>query len=102
MLKLKNTVWPPSLVIAAALINAATVLELDADMWITSANDSTHMKGSKHYSDEAIDFRTKHLSKGDKVALLTELRRRLGKHYDVILEEEGKANEHGHAEHDPE
>ncbi len=35
-----------------------------------------------------------------KNALIQEIQRRLGPDYDVILEAEGMANEHGHAEWD--
>ncbi len=100
IIKLKPTVKvPKTVVIACAVVNAATKLEL-ADMLITSGNDSKHMSGSKHYSDEALDFRTKHLTKADKYALVDEVRKRLGADYDVILEFEGGANEHLHIEWD--
>ena len=99
-IKLKATVKVPrTVVIACAVVNAATKLDL-ADMLITSGNDSQHMAGSKHYSDEALDFRTKHLTKSDKYALVDEVRNRLGADYDVILEFEGGANEHLHIEWD--
>ena len=32
------------------------------DMWITSANDSTHRQGSAHYKNRAFDIRTRHLN----------------------------------------
>jgi hypothetical protein len=86
-------------IIAAAVVNAANVLGLP-DMLVTSGNDSTHMKGSKHYSDEALDFRTKHLTPDQKYQLVAAVRKRLGNGYDVILESERRANEHLHIELD--
>mgnify|MGYP001589919728 CR=1 FL=1 len=87
--------------IAAATVNAANVLGLKADMLVTSGNDKIHMKKSKHYSDEALDFRTKHLAPAEKTALRNEVKRRLGKDFDAILEDEGGDNEHLHVEYDP-
>ena len=98
LIKLKGTVKvPKSLVIACAVVNSANILNLP-DMLITSGNDSKHMPGSKHYLDEALDFRTKHLKKVDKHKLVTEVKKRLGLKYDVILEFEGGINEHLHVE----
>lgn len=102
LLKFKNTVIVPKVVIiAGAAINAANVVGLKADMLVTSGNDSVHARGSKHYADEALDFRTKHLSEGQKHAWRMELKRRLGRDYDVILEDENGTNEHLHVEYDP-
>lgn len=99
-LKVKSTVRPRSLVMVAAVINAANGLGLVADMLITSANDSCHMLGSKHYEGAAVDVRTKHLSAPDRAALISEVKKRLGKDYDVILEFLGQPNEHLHVERD--
>ena len=71
-------------------------------MTITSANDSKHMKGSKHYTYEAIDIRSKNFpSKRAKQEFLTSVLLRLGPGYEMFLEHEGKVNEHFHLEHDP-
>ena len=101
LLRFKSTVKVPKVVIiASAVVNAANTLVLP-DMLCTSGNDSMHKIGSKHYSDEALDFRTKHLSPPSvKRKLVAEIKRRLGADYDVILESEGQANEHLHIEHD--
>lgn len=101
-LKLKAGVSvPKSVVIGAAAVNAANELGLNWDCVVTSGNDSTHMRGSKHYSDSALDIRSKTLTKEDKRAWIAVLKRRLGKDYQVILESEGGAQEHVHAEWDP-
>jgi len=66
---------------------------------ITSANDSTHGKNSYHYSDYAIDLRSKNLSNEQKLAILADLKQSLsGRNYDVLLESLGTDNEHFHIE----
>lgn len=101
LLKVKDTVRPHNLWIAAAVINAAIVLKLRVDMLITAGTDGVHMKESKHYSGDALDIRTKHLSSSARANLLMEIRRRLGGDYDVVLESLGRRNEHAHIEYDP-
>lgn len=96
LIKLKSTVVTPKVVIiACAVVNAANELGLP-DMLITSGNDSTHMPGSKHYSDQALDFRTRHLTGPQKRELVEAVRRRLGRDYDMVLEAD-----HLHIESDP-
>ena len=98
LLKIKGgAVVSRQVIIAAAVVNAANSLGLSQDMLVTSGNDSRHMPGSKHYTDEALDFRTKTLTKTQRQALTDTVRRRLGRHYDVILE-----SDHLHIEWDPE
>ena len=82
--------------IAAATVNAANVLGLKVDMLVTSGNDKVHMRGSRHFSDEALDFRTKHLQPEDRKRLRDEVKRRLGRDFDAVLE-----SDHLHVEHDP-
>ena len=102
LLKIKNTVVTPKVVIiAAAVINAANTLGIGQDMLITSANDGKHMKRSKHYTNAALDFRTKHLTSQEKDDLVKEVKRQLGAQYDIILEHRGGINEHLHVEFDP-
>ncbi len=102
ILKFKNTVRvPKSCIIAVAFINAVNACEIEVDQWVTSGNDSIHMGTSKHYHDEALDFRCKQMSALTKKVLIKEFSRRLGKDYQVILENEGKPNEHIHCEYDP-
>jgi NADPH:quinone reductase-like Zn-dependent oxidoreductase len=98
-LKFKHSVRvPKSLIIAAAAINAANQMGLEVEIWVTSGNDSVHMQKSKHYTDDALDFRTKHLTTEQKHLWLATIKKRLGKGYDVILEHEGDGNEHLHIE----
>ena len=63
---------------------------------ITSGRDGKHMKNSKHYTGEAIDLRTRDLTRGKATRLLKALRDKLGNKYDVILE-----TDHIHLEYDP-
>ncbi len=102
LLKFKDSVHVPrTVLIAIAAINAANALKFEGEMWITSGNDSIHMQGSKHYSDEALDFRTHQLPTAQKHAWKDEIARRLGKGYDLLLEDENGSNEHLHVEWDP-
>lgn len=73
-----------------------------ADVWVTSGNDSRHMKGSKHYEDYALDFRTGHhwadplMTKEQAEAIVASMKEEAGPDYDIILE-----SDHIHAEYDP-
>src|SRR3990167_6654695 len=86
-------------IIAAAVVNAANQLGLTVDMRITSGSDGEHKSDSLHYQNRALDFRTKHLDSNNKHLLAAAVKSRLGKDYDVILEDEDGPNEHLHVEH---
>lgn len=102
LLKLQSgVIVSQQVVIALGFINAVNTLGLTIDQLVTSGNDKVHARGSKHYSNDALDFRTKHLPKGIKAELVAMVKRRLGRDYDVILEAEGGVNEHLHVEYDP-
>lgn len=95
-----NVVVSKQAILVAAFINACNELGLSGERFVTSGNDSVHAKGSKHYEDRALDFRTHGLTPAQKHDLVRVLKRRLGPDYDVILEAENTPNEHVHAEHD--
>ena len=96
----KSTVKPTSHLLVAAVANVA--VSLDWDVTITSANDSKHMKGSKHYTGEAIDIRSKNFpSKRSKQDFIAKVLLRLGPGYEMFLEGVGTENEHFHLEKDP-
>jgi hypothetical protein len=64
---------------------------------ITSANDSTHSPTSRHYTNEALDIRTKDLpTEQAKRDLVAALRRELGSAFTVLYEDPGGANQHIH------
>jgi hypothetical protein len=100
-LKVLATVRPKSLVIAAAVINSANAIGLEKDMVITAGTDGQHRRGSKHYTGEALDIRTKTLTRAERVGFIAHLKRKLGANYDVVLEDVGRANELLHVERDP-
>jgi hypothetical protein len=97
MIKFKSAVKCPKVVIlVAAAANAHRELDLPGDMWVTSLNDSVHMRGSKHYEDEAADLRTRDLTQAQVTAWAKVIKRRLGRDYQVIDE-----GDHLHLEFDP-
>lgn len=78
----------------------AVFMQLGVPCVITSGRDGIHKPTSLHYQHLALDLRSKHL--GDKKKQTLEiLRHKLGDDYDVLLEYEGKDNEHFHLEYDP-
>ena len=87
---------------------------------VTAGRDGRHQRTSKHYDNQALDFRTWHINGQPNPcrsidqcsetckAILSGMRERLGKDYDVIFEPDefddtGKQIkvQHIHAEHDP-
>lgn len=76
-------------------MNAANQIGL-GDVWVTSGNDGQHMDGSKHYTDEALDFRTRDFTLAQVHQWATAMRARLGVDYQVIVEPT-----HLHVEYDP-
>ena len=62
----------------------------------TSGIDGKHMEGSLHYKALAVDLRSRHVAADALPKIVYELRGRLGKDYDVIIE-----GDHIHAEYDP-
>jgi hypothetical protein len=69
---------------------------------ITSVTDGKHGPRSLHPSGNAVDIRSKSIiPSSEKRRILDICKYRLGKNYDMILECEGKPNEHFHLEFDP-
>lgn len=76
---------------------------------VTVGEEGVHKTNSKHYSGNALDFRTKHLSsyasppaRVDMLqAIARKLKTSLGPDYDVVLENINELNEHLHVEYDP-
>ncbi len=68
------------------------------DLVVTSVNDSTHMVGSRHYSDEAIDLRSKNFQNvSHKAQFVAILRVYLDMNtFTILFENEGEVNEHFH------
>lgn len=63
---------------------------------ITSCTDGKHMKGSKHYSGNAIDIRICHLTQKEIDSLIRRFKLWYDKDYDIVLEKD-----HIHVEYDP-
>ena len=69
------------------------------DLVITSANDSQHKAGSKHYGNLAVDVRSKTFADVTaKKAFIVALRRELGDAFTVLHECVGTPNEHFHVQ----
>lgn len=80
---------------------AAAFDALGYECIITSGRDGQHMRTSKHYTGEALDFRAHHIKAGNhRAAILAKIVGVCGKGYDVILHGEGDAI-HYHVEYDP-
>jgi hypothetical protein len=79
----------------AAIVAESIFSKYGATLTITSANDSKHMATSKHYSGEALDFRTWEIQ-GREPTIALALREKLGEDYDVVIE-----SDHIHVEYDP-
>lgn len=75
---------------------ASVYQSMGYDTIITSGNDSTHMTGSLHYTDNALDFRIFHVPNDKHATLIMRIKQQLGKDYDAILEDD-----HIHVEYDP-
>lgn len=66
---------------------------------ITSINDGVHMQGSKHYTDEAIDLRSKNFEIDEqKVEFALRFQDYLGPKFRVLLENYAGENEHFHVQ----
>jgi hypothetical protein len=91
-----GVIIPKSAILAAAAHNARLQLGLKGDTFVTSANDSIHMRGSKHYTDEAVDLRIHGLDADEIKAWAAAIKKRLGRDYDIVIEKD-----HIHAEFDP-
>lgn len=107
MIKVKTGVKPKMLVIMAAVANVAHQMQdehgsFPREVLITSGNDGRHMLTSRHYSNDALDVRTKTFGTlGLKQQFVAQVLARLGRDYQGILESVGKPNEHAHFEYDP-
>jgi len=82
-----------------AMCVASEVFEAHGhELVITSARDGTHMEESKHYTGEAFDCRITDVLKPDWPLVRDEIKAKLRKHFDVVLELKPP---HLHIEYDP-
>lgn len=100
MLSIKNGVVltgiKPEMAIAACIVDQVYSQYGMQDCVITSGLDGTHKKGSKHYTGEALDFRTNNMPGNIAVKITDIAQQRLGSNYDIIFE-----TNHIHCEFDP-
>lgn len=94
--------------IIAVLVFMGLVENITNVLTITSANDGKHKDTSRHYSGNALDFRTQDmwntLSANQRMYELSVLRSSLTAAlpgFDVVLESVNLPNEHMHIEWDP-
>lgn len=89
-----GVVLPP--VLNLAVVVAEVMAAHSVQCVITSGKDGTHKVGSLHYSDKALDFRSRGQSLPLQQLIATQVRERLGSDYDFIVE-----GDHFHGEYDP-
>ena len=69
-----------------------------ADLVITSANDSRHKDGSKHYENLAVDVRSKSFADVPRELFICALAKELGAGFTVLYEGDGTPNAHIHVQ----
>lgn len=79
-------------------LNGMQIPNYPKDWTVTSINDSKHVIGSKHYSDKALDLRSKNFGSN---TLKMEFRDRIAfalgdDKFTILLENLGTPNEHFH------
>ena len=66
------------------------------DLGVTSINDSEHLRGSRHYVDEALDLRSFNFPSREAKRAWRTHRAGLMPEFTVLLEGEGTPSEHFH------
>lgn len=80
-----------------ALEGFARKLDVVPELVITSINDSEHGVGSRHYTNEAVDVRSKNFPDvASKLAFRASLELALGPKFRVLFEDPAGNNEHFH------
>lgn len=85
----------PEILLAIQIVHSVFVAN-KKNCVITSCVEGQHSRGSKHYSGNAIDVRTRHLLPTEREAIEADCRESLGAEYDVVFE-----TTHLHIEYDP-
>lgn len=94
----KGVVFTPCVEIVEVLPMVLLSYKIHSDIEtvvVTSGNDSVHMVGSKHFSDEALDFRVWGLTSGERAAVVGFIHLATSIDYDVLDE-----GDHIHLEYD--
>lgn len=94
------TAFTPALLrILRAVYTVASTCTDVSNVVITSANDSTHGEKSRHYTNEALDLRSKSFpTVAAKQRFAARLRADLGSAFTVLYEGAGTPNEHWHVQ----
>lgn len=98
-LSLKAGVSPMGIrpeLLLGVMVAAGVYSERGYECVVTSLVDGKHSQTSLHYAGCASDLRTYHVPEGDRAEIVAEIKQRLGKHYDVLLEDD-----HIHLEFQP-
>lgn len=61
-------------------------ISLGQELVITSGRDGSHKKKSRHYTGEALDFRTRYFTKAETEYAAERLQKRVGNRYFVLVE----------------
>ena len=86
----------PEMMLAHTIVSSVFE-KYGADTTVTSALDGQHSRASKHYSGQALDYRTYHInSKLELNKIAKEIGSALGQDFDCCLE-----SDHIHVEFDP-
>ena len=85
---------PPT--VMAAIIVDQVYLSNGSELILTTGDEGTHTRSSKHYIGHAFDGRTRHLEPDLVSVIVMQCKERLGRDYDVVLEPT-----HLHVEFDP-
>lgn len=86
----------PEMTFAAIIVDQVYTQYNIQDCVITSGLDGQHKPHSKHYTGEALDFRTRNMPDNIAVLITDVAQQRLGENYDIIFE-----TDHIHCEYDP-
>lgn len=95
--------WHPALLFAFEAVDRVFRRHIGRDAVLTAAQEDAHGEGSLHFGVEgdprcrAADFSFDGVPDNKKIAISSELRRRLGEDFDVVVEAD-----HFHVEYDPE
>lgn len=90
-------ITPDLVAMLRALVRVADHPTVPTDgLVITSGSDGQHAAQSKHYTGQAVDVRSKTFAGPDKPSFQAVLQQELGARFTVLLEHEGRPNEHWH------
>lgn len=83
-------------IVMAMFIAFSVYQQIEKELVVTSVKDGVHSPASLHYTGNAVDIRTRHLSPEQIEWVGAALKERLGSHYDVVVH-----NSHIHIEYQP-